>query len=89
MPQWVIRGGAGMEACWPTKRYRGRSPHPGFLNLRCWDASPWRVRLARPEDHTFFEPKDFSDLRNSAFGGIAEWHSFAEHVLGCARCGEV
>ena len=44
---------------------------------------------ARPADYTFLEPKDFSHLRNSAFGGIAEWDSFVEHVLGCARCGEV
>ena len=43
----------------------------------------------RPTDYTFLEPKDFSDLRSSAFGGIAEWDCFAEHVLGCARCGEV
>ena len=43
----------------------------------------------RPADYTFLEPKDFSDLRSSAFGGIAEWDSFAEHVLGCTRCGEV
>jgi hypothetical protein len=37
----------------------------------------------------FFEPKDFSDLRGSAFAGIAERDSFAEHVLGCTHCGEV
>lgn len=43
----------------------------------------------RPADYTFLEPKDFSDLRSSAFVGIAEWDSFAEHVLGCTRCGEV
>ena len=43
----------------------------------------------RPADYTFLEPKDFSDLRISAFTGIAEWDSFAEHVLGCTRCGEV
>ena len=44
---------------------------------------------ARPADYTFLEPKDFGDLRNSAFDGIAEWDSFAEHVLGCSLCGEV
>jgi hypothetical protein len=44
---------------------------------------------ARSADYTFLEPKDFSDLRSSAFAGIAEWDSFAEHVLGCTRCGEV
>jgi hypothetical protein len=44
---------------------------------------------ARPADYTFLEPKDFSDLRSSAFAGIAEWDSFAEHVLGCTHCGEV
>jgi hypothetical protein len=44
---------------------------------------------ARPADYPFLEPKDFNDLRSSAFGGIAEWDSFAEHVLGCTRCGEV
>jgi hypothetical protein len=44
---------------------------------------------ARPADYTFLELKDFSDLRSSAFAGIAEWDSFAEHVLGCTRCGEV
>ena len=43
---------------------------------------------ARPADYTFLEPKDFIDLRSSAFGGIAEWDTFAEHVLGCSRCGE-
>ena len=36
----------------------------------------------RPADYTFLEPKGFSDLRSSAFGGIAEWDCFAEHVLG-------
>ena len=44
---------------------------------------------ARPADYTFLEPKDFSDLRSSAFAGIAQWDSFAEHVLGCTRCGDV
>lgn len=44
---------------------------------------------ARPADYTFLEPKDFSDLRSSAFAGISEWDSFAEHVLGSTRCGEV
>ena len=44
---------------------------------------------ARPADYTFLEPKDFSDLRSSAFAGIAEWDSVAEHVLDCTRCGEV
>jgi len=42
---------------------------------------------ARPADYTFLEPKDFSDLRSKAFAGIAEWDSFAEHVLSCTRCG--
>jgi hypothetical protein len=44
---------------------------------------------ARPAGYTFLEPKDFSDLRSSAFVGLAEWDSFARHVLGCTRCGEV
>ena len=44
---------------------------------------------ARPRDNTFLEPKDFSDLRNSAFVGIPEWDAFADHVQTCARCGEV
>jgi hypothetical protein len=44
---------------------------------------------ARPADYTFLEPKDFSDLRSSAFAGIAEWDSFAGHILGCTLCGEV
>jgi len=44
---------------------------------------------ARPQDYTFLEPKDFGDLRNSAFAGIPEWDAFADHVQGCNRCGEV
>jgi len=44
---------------------------------------------ARPRDNTFLEPKDFSDLRNSAFVGIPEWDEFADHVQTCALCGEV
>jgi hypothetical protein len=44
---------------------------------------------ARPRDYTFLEPKDFSDLRNSAFVGIPEWDAFADHVQTCALCGEV
>lgn len=43
---------------------------------------------ARPEDFEFVEPKDFMDLRNSAFSGISEWDAFAEHVQGCTKCGE-
>jgi hypothetical protein len=43
----------------------------------------------RPQDYTFLEPKDFSDLRNSAFAGIPEWDTFADHVQECALCGEV
>ncbi len=44
---------------------------------------------ARPQDYTFLEPKDFSDLRNSAFAGIPEWDAFSDHVQQCTRCGEV
>ena len=44
---------------------------------------------ARPRDNTFLEPKDFSDLRNSAFVGIPEWDAFADHVQTCGLCGEV
>ncbi|AXC13814.1 hypothetical protein ACPOL_4542 [Acidisarcina polymorpha] len=44
---------------------------------------------ARPEDYTFLEPKDFNDLRSSAFAGIPEWDAFADHVQQCIRCGEV
>jgi hypothetical protein len=44
---------------------------------------------ARPADYTFLEPQDFRDLRTSAFAGIAQWDSFAEHVIGCTLCGEV
>lgn len=44
---------------------------------------------ARPQDYTFLEPKDFGDLRNSAFAGIPEWDAFADHVQECTRCGEV
>ncbi|RXH54443.1 hypothetical protein [Granulicella sibirica] len=43
---------------------------------------------ARPQDYTFLEPKDFSDLRSSAFAGISEWDAFADHVQECALCGE-
>jgi hypothetical protein len=43
----------------------------------------------RPEDYSFLEPKDFGDLRNSAFAGIPEWDAFADHVQECPRCGEV
>jgi hypothetical protein len=44
---------------------------------------------ARPQDYQLLKPKDFCDLRNSAFAGIPEWDAFADHVLGCALCGEV
>ena len=44
---------------------------------------------ARPEDFGFIEPKDFMDLRNSAFSGIPEWDEFATHVFSCTNCGEV
>ena len=44
---------------------------------------------ARHRDNTFLEPKDFSDLRNSAFVGIPEWDALADHVQACARCDEV
>jgi hypothetical protein len=43
--------------------------------------------VTRPQDYTFLEPKDFSDLRNSAFAGILEWDSFADHVQECALNG--
>ena len=43
----------------------------------------------RPRDYTFLDPKDFGDLRNSAFAGIPEWDAFADHVRACIRCGEV
>lgn len=45
--------------------------------------------LARPSDHSFLEPKDFADLRSSAFSGIPEWDAFADHVQRCSLCGEV
>ena len=41
------------------------------------------------EHGTFLQPKDFSDLRNSAFVGIPEWDAFADHVQTCALCGEI
>jgi hypothetical protein len=90
MPQWVICFAAGMEACWPTKRYHGEDPliqvfSPCDVGTRILD----EFARSRPADYTFLEPKDFCDLRSSAFGGIAEWDSFAEHVLGCTRFGEV
>ena len=44
---------------------------------------------ARPEDYGFIEPADYLNLRNSAFSGIPEWTGFADHVIGCSRCGEV
>lgn len=44
---------------------------------------------ARPQDQDFLEPKDFSDLRKSAFAGIPEWDAFADHVQDCSLCGEV
>jgi hypothetical protein len=44
---------------------------------------------ARPENYGFLEPKDFIDLGNSAFAGIAEWDAFADDVQRCATCGEV
>ena len=43
---------------------------------------------ARAQDYTFLEPKDFSDLRNSAFDGIPEWDAFSDHVQHCPRCGD-
>ena len=36
---------------------------------------------ARPADYTFLEPKDFNDLRSSAFGGIAVWDSLRNTSL--------
>ena len=42
---------------------------------------------ARPNDYSFLEPKDFSDLYYSAFAGILEWDAFADHVQSCVRCG--
>ncbi len=44
---------------------------------------------ARPQDYTFLEPKDFADLKNSAFAGIPEWDAFAGHVQDCPQCGEI
>ena len=44
---------------------------------------------ARPQDQSFLDPKDFADLRNSAFAGIPEWDAFADHVQECSLCGEV
>jgi hypothetical protein len=44
---------------------------------------------ARPRDYTFMAPKDFRDLRTSAFAGIPEWDAFADHVQECVRCGDV
>ena len=48
-----------------------------------------KLAAARPSDHSFLEPRDFLDLRNSAFSGISGWDVFAEHVSQCSRCGEV
>ena len=91
MPQGVIRCGGGHGGVFgPQSDITGRSPHSGFLTLRCWGRVSLKNSLGyAPAGYTFLEPKDFSDLRSSAFGGIAEWDSFAEHVLGCTRCGEV
>ena len=44
---------------------------------------------ASSADYTSLEPKDLAILRSSAFAGIPEWDRFADHVLGCTRCGEV
>lgn len=44
--------------------------------------------MARPDDYSFLETRDFLDLRGSAFPGIVEWDKFAEHVTECIRCGE-
>ena len=48
-----------------------------------------KFATARPNDHSFLEPRDFLDLHNSAFAGISEWDVFAEHVSKCSRCGAV
>jgi hypothetical protein len=82
MSQW--------EACWRIKLYHGKNPsfrfsHPAMLGRASFE----EFARARPADYTFLEPQDFSDLRSSAFAGIAQWDSFAEHVIGCTLCGEV
>jgi hypothetical protein len=48
-----------------------------------------KFAAARPSDHGFLEPRDFLDLRSSAFSGIPEWDDFAEHISECSRCGAV
>jgi hypothetical protein len=81
---------AGLEACLTHKAISREDPLIQAFSP-CCDGTHLLEEFARarPADYTFLEPKDFSDLRSSAFAGISEWDSFAEHVLGCTRCGEV
>jgi hypothetical protein len=41
---------------------------------------------ARPIDFGFLQPQDLIDLSNSAFAGISEWDTLAEHYATCERC---
>lgn len=81
---------AGLEACLAHKVISREDPL-----IHVFSPCPAGMHLleefarVRPADCTFLEPKDFSDRRSSAFAGISKWDSFAEHVLGCTRCGEV
>ncbi len=80
----------GSEACLARKAISREDPliqvfSPCDVGTRLLE----KFARIRPADYTFLEPKEFSDLRSSAFAGIAEWDSFAEHVLGCTRGGEV
>ena len=81
---------AGLEACLAHKAISREDPLIQVFSP-CLTGTHLLEEFARgrPADYTFLELKDFSDLRNSAFGGITEWDNFAEHVLGCTRCGEV
>lgn len=40
----------------------------------------------RPADFAFLRPRDFVDLCNSGFEGIAEWDARAKHFASCELC---
>lgn len=42
--------------------------------------------IARPTDFQFLDASDIQDRASSAFAGIPEWDSFAEHITKCKHC---
>ena len=42
--------------------------------------------IERPDDFTFLEPVDFTQLDSSGFIGISEWDDFARHYRTCGLC---